>query len=589
MTIINSHTVVVTTSDELNIALSEDNNYNYIYLGDNITLSSKITINQNKKNITIDGTYNNTRYTYSELKYIDSTEIITATPTNEYILVKNINIINNCKYGVIYVPQNSNYNNVTTEYNNVTFTGSEMIFNPYGNAKIIDCNITLKRNSTLDCQEVCEANNVEIGGTTTIYSESQNFSLFYFITDAPSPTLKILPNSNVTITNTNKELMSGINNLNFQILKNAQVTLITGNGFSPNSTNGPSNILIDKNATFNFTETKHTSVPMWTIYGNLTLNKNSTLNLMNSYENAPLDNYSIYFKNGSINLNNPKKITIYNKKAQIFYTENSIDFNFDINRINLWTNSEDITTAGTITNLPNYSFYKENENINIIGNFNNNGTIVSSHNLPNINNFNLIDKKQISVGNYNINIFPPTDTIKGYTTPSTQLLINDTQITSDENGYFETPLITLSTTIISNFDNFLYKTRIVDNTHNGELTLMEAPNNITFDLTSPNNKIFPKTKEINLKIVNSTSNNFKLYLKLEDDFNLILPNSLIFKKFDNQIIPLTTNNNLIYEHPDTTPLVNLTYSKEKGLLLDLTNNFLEINKEYDTDITWTVE
>lgn len=35
--IIDNNTVVVETSDELKKAISEDNNYNYIYLGNDIT------------------------------------------------------------------------------------------------------------------------------------------------------------------------------------------------------------------------------------------------------------------------------------------------------------------------------------------------------------------------------------------------------------------------------------------------------------------------------------------------------------------------------------------------------------------------
>ena len=49
MQIINNNTVVVTTSDELKTVLEEDNNYTYIYFGNDITLTSGITINKNKE------------------------------------------------------------------------------------------------------------------------------------------------------------------------------------------------------------------------------------------------------------------------------------------------------------------------------------------------------------------------------------------------------------------------------------------------------------------------------------------------------------------------------------------------------------
>ena len=52
--IIDSNTVVVTTSDELKQVISEDNNYDYIYLGNDITATSGFVINGNKSKVIID-------------------------------------------------------------------------------------------------------------------------------------------------------------------------------------------------------------------------------------------------------------------------------------------------------------------------------------------------------------------------------------------------------------------------------------------------------------------------------------------------------------------------------------------------------
>ena len=60
--IIDNNTVVVMTSDELKQVLSEDNGYEYVYLGSNIDATSGFVINSNKGKIVIDGTYNNTKY-----------------------------------------------------------------------------------------------------------------------------------------------------------------------------------------------------------------------------------------------------------------------------------------------------------------------------------------------------------------------------------------------------------------------------------------------------------------------------------------------------------------------------------------------
>ena len=65
MQVIDENTIVVTTSEELNKVLSEQNTYTYIYLGNDITMSSGSIINNTKEKVIIDGTYNNTKYTYT--------------------------------------------------------------------------------------------------------------------------------------------------------------------------------------------------------------------------------------------------------------------------------------------------------------------------------------------------------------------------------------------------------------------------------------------------------------------------------------------------------------------------------------------
>lgn len=606
MEIIDDNTVVVQTSDELKLVLEEDNNYNYIYFGSDITLSSKININENKKHIVIDGTYGGNRYTYKDLNNVDKTEVITANIKNEVIVVKNIDIVNVCKYGVVYVPQNNLYN-VTTEYINVKFNGIEMIFNPYGNAKILDCNITLERTLGIENQEVCEVNHVIIGGNTTITSTSPNFSLFYWVSDAPAPSLTFMANSYVTLT-AGRDLIEGINNLDFKILHDATVILNSKNGFAYYSHNGAGDVLIDKRATFNITETSHKCVPMWSIYGNFTMNENSILTMTNSYSEAPIDNYGIYFKglNKNFVLNNPKKLIIYNKKASAIYTDNPINYSFKIGRINLWTDSYDLSIAGSINNLPDYSWYKEDD-LEISGTFTTDTTTVLKHNLsdedlsnlPDLNNFVFQNKKQLSIGNLRVNIGPISDTVRGYTLASTDVLIkynNISQIvSSDNNGFFELALTeeVNSITIITN-DDFLYKTRIITLPYDGEITIMEVDRLIKFDLTSSTNNLFFKTGSMNIKIIDSrNTNNYQLFAKIKDVMSssngFKLKDSIVFKTFDNEIINMTTDEKLVYDGVKSDSIINLTYQKDEGILLDLTISALEINEEYETEIIWTVK
>ena len=87
MQIINDTTVVINNSEELKQVLSEENNYNYVYLGNDITITSGFIINNNKNNIIIDGTYNNTKYTYTNNLSLEK-DVIKVSTTNKKITLK---------------------------------------------------------------------------------------------------------------------------------------------------------------------------------------------------------------------------------------------------------------------------------------------------------------------------------------------------------------------------------------------------------------------------------------------------------------------------------------------------------------------
>ena len=191
--------------------------------------------------------------------------------------------------------------------------------------------------------------------------------------------------------------MTGTNRLNFTILHDTTLNITTGNGFANNTIYGVNNVLIDERATLNFIETKHQRVPMWSIYGSFTMKEDSNLELINSYNNTPSDNYNIQFKgsNQKITLDNPMKVVIYTKNANILYANNDVTFSIKGKRINMWKDSKELTSAGGIDNLPDYSWYKENDITLIEGTFNPTSTTIQNHNLseedlkniPDLSNF----------------------------------------------------------------------------------------------------------------------------------------------------------------------------------------------------------
>lgn len=127
---INNNTVTVSTSDELKEALEQNNGYEYIYLENDITLNSGITINSKKSKVTINGTYQNIMYTLTGMNSSEATDTIISTALTKEVQMKNMKIINPNIYGTIYVPIDDSYDEIVTSYDNVIFNGTQSSFNP---------------------------------------------------------------------------------------------------------------------------------------------------------------------------------------------------------------------------------------------------------------------------------------------------------------------------------------------------------------------------------------------------------------------------------------------------------------------------
>ncbi len=615
--IIDNNTVVVTNNDELKQVLSEDNSYEYIYLGSDITATSGFTINSNKSKVIIDGTYNNTKYTYTNTLNSEET-VIKVSTTNKKVILKNMNIISSHGYGVIYVPSHPNYSNVIIEYNNINFSGIELSQNYYGMTKIVDSVLEVKDTNNVPAQRACNSNRIIIGGNTTITSSSSTNTVFFFNDVIPS-SVKIMPNSRVSIT-TDKEFMNGTNRLDLIVGHGAEFLLTTGNGFAITTTHGARNVLIEEMANFTFIEKSHQRVPMWNIFGDFKVLEGASVSVINTYMTTPSDNYNIYFKgtNQKFILDNPKYINIYTKNANVVYTNNPVDFMFTFSRINMWIYALDYTSACTLDDIPAFYWYKENTPAKITGVLNKDSTTVTSHNftddelslISDINSFSFQDKKILTIGMLNINVHPitdSTDAISGHTIPHANVKIEyDNKIltaVSDENGLFEANIDSVipdSTRVkITSCLNSCFTERKVTTPFMGELTLLKATKNIPFSMipSSTNPIILPKNNETVVTVVDSrvNSTNWKLYLNytnpMIEESGKVLINSLFFKKFNNEEILLKTSKKLVYESNDNGGMVsvsNVTFSVDKGLFLKPSKDLLE-DEDYSTLIIWSIE
>lgn len=622
MEIINKKKVGISTSEELKDILENDNGYEYIYLMNNITLESGIKINEKKERVVIDGTYNSNRYTLTGMNSTSDSDTIIVSKTNKEVVVRNMNINYTNTYGVIYVPLDTNYIGILTTYNNINFNGTRLAYNPYGNVKIIDSHIIIEETNGIASLEICMGNYVIIGGKTTMTSSSLNSSLFYFRNNL-NPSIVFLCKSNVTISTDTKEFMTGTNKLNFTILHDTYVNITTANGLGSNPVYGTNNVLIDERATLIFIQKSHQRVPVWAVFGTFTMKKNSNLEIINSYSSTPADNYNIQFKgsNCKLILDNPNSVIMYSRNASVFYTNNTLDYSIICKRINLWKNSNTLTSAGDIYDLPEYSWYKDEGLLEISGTANSTTTTITNHNLtdeelkkmPDLNNFILQSKKEFSIGDNIINVHPINSSknkISGHTTNMADILIkyndNVEVVNADNNGYFE---CTLENTIsdgteielISNVaSSFIYGTRIVTSPYNGELSLMDTTKIFNFSLVpiSSNPIIFGKSESVSLVVVDSriNSSEWKIYAYMEKPLTsqngYTLPGVLVFKKLDDETISLNETPSLVFNGTNNNGDAKrtlITWSKEKGPLLDLTNNALEANEEYFAEVIFLLE
>ena len=605
------------TNDELKQVISEDNNYDYIYLGNDIIATEGFIINSNKSKLTIDGTYNGKKYTYTNNLSLEE-NVIKASTTNKKIVLKNMNIVCSNGYGVIYVVSHPNYSNVLVEYNNVNFSGIELSQNYYGTTKIVDSIIEIKNVNNVPAQRACNSNRILIDGNTTISNTSTTNTIFFFNDVIPS-LVKIMPNSRVNIS-TPKEFMNGTNRLDLTIGHGAEFLLTTGNGFSITTTHGARNVLVEEMADFTFIENSHQRVPMWSVFGDFIVKEGASVSILNTYMTTPTDNYNIYFKgtNQKFILDNPRNVNIYTKNANIVYTNNPVNFIFKFTRINMWIYALDYTSACTLDDTPAFYWYKENSLAQISGVFNKDTTTVESHNFTNeqlnllsdINNFSFQNKKILTMGLLKINVHPITstsDSISGHTIPLANVKIEyedkSIKASADENGLFEAKVDTVipnNTVVkITSCLNGCFTERKVTTPFNGELTLFKVTQNIAFSMipTSINPIILPKQKENIVTVIDSrlNSTNWKLYINyinpMMEVSGKVLIDSLIFKKFNNEEIDLKTNKKLIFESSDSGGNVNVsnvTFSIDKGLFLKPSKDLLE-GEDYSTKIIWSVE
>lgn len=620
MVIINKNTVVVFSSDELKNILENENEYMYIFLGSNISLTSGIALSNKKSEIIIDGTYNGVMHQYTDQKKLGNKDGIYVTSSfTSKITVKNVNIIGYNYYGIIYVPELELYKNTIVEYFGVTYTGPQISYNPMGLTRFFDSVITIKDNYASG-NEVAECNRIEIGGNTTIVHNSTANSAFWFRNSHPS--LTILSGALVYFSSSSRELFYGVNDLLFTISNNASFYVSSYNGLAY-GTYGTGTTLIGQNAVLSLTKTHYNgSYSTWYSYGKITLDNGSTLSIINNYENIKSSNYNIFFSGNDSGLifNNPKKVILYNSVTNVISSNSSATFDFLYTRINLFDNSVSIIDDITKNTLPTYSWYKNMNLSSVTGNFTKSNTEILYNNyteeelkyLPDFSNFNIVDKQILSIGVVPFYLNSITDkdtTLSGNTEAYASILIEYDNVSevvkADENGifiysYVNTLPIGMSITFtVKSYEEVLYYTKKVEVIYSGELVIDSVTENLVFEpyIINEDPILCPRFSPLIIKVIDSrlNSSDWKLYAminhELESVTGEVLKEALVFLDNDGNIFTLSTSPTLVYtgkKNEGKTNVTTISWEEDKGIILRL-NTPLENNIEYNAEIIWTLK
>ncbi len=620
MKIIDNSTVVVFTSDELKNVLENDNGYSYIYFGSNIELVNGIKISSSKVNVVIDGEYEGVRHTFTDKKSLSSGDTITASySTILSVTVCNMDIVGYNYYGMIYVPESSSYKNIVVEYNNIVYNGPQLSFHPVGLTRFINSDITISNGSLTTGNEVAECNKIEIGGITNIIHESKSNSAFWFRNANPS--FVILSNAVVTFSSEYRELFYGVNNLTLSILNNSYFSVTSHSGMAYGS-NGTGTTLIDSNAEFILKQTSSNgSYPTWQSYGIITLKENSSLSIINNYSGLSSSNYNISFSSsGGFIIDNPKRVVLYNEKANVINTSSSIPFNFNFSRVNLFDKVINIADNISLSTMPDYSWYKSSSNSSINGKFSSSSTSIENHNfttdelknLPSLDNFIFANKKIFSIGDFPFRVNALTDSdvmISGVTGAGNSILIsyndvNSVVVAGDDGTFnysYDTPLEigTIITFNVKMRNDVIYHTKVIQIVYSGELFIDNASSIINFKLDpiSTNPIICPREGELVVKVTDSrvNSTDWKLYAKVNQELTSIagdlFEGHLIYKDSNSNIYNLSSNPILVYtgkQNSGNMSTTNVSWNDNEGILLMIDGKIIN-GMEYTANIIWSIE
>lgn len=160
-------------------AALEDAATTYIrFTGDIVMEKKSVTINPHKPELVIDGDgYSLTSIDTNSSSY---TLRLEAKKTLKDITVRQMSIFGYNHHGIVHIPDSSTYGDITLTYENVAYTGAQLIEAKSSTAIIRDCDITLIPGHSVHPSEVAAARHVRLEGNVNIVKDAASCKMELF-------------------------------------------------------------------------------------------------------------------------------------------------------------------------------------------------------------------------------------------------------------------------------------------------------------------------------------------------------------------------------------------------------------------------
>ena len=604
--------------------------YHTAYLAADIEIAAGgISINPGRTLVTVDGTDPNdpsgqTIHTITDAASAAAADCIgvrSAPLSNMHVIFRSLTWVGKNYYGAFYTPDVAVYNAVTVTFKDVSYLGPQISYHAYGKTRFIDCAIKTAA-STSAISELAEVSQVEIGGVTTIEQTSTAYPIFYFRDGNNNVfSLTILPDSDVTFIAGNDVMEGNGYHTALTVGQRAKFTSRSQSKFCRGAAARLSSVLIDRDAVFTVRQLG-TGTPSLVCNGAFTVNQNAVADIRYEYNGTGrlLYFYPTAGSTASLNLNDPSDFIMYKQ-----YDENVINFatptniNITAQQVNFWNPSASSAIAGTMDDIPTYSWRKEDGgNAQITGSatatantLTGNFTPEELQTLPPLSELKLYAARALSAGNLPLTVNPVSNIgmpVSGTTAVSANLLVDYSDGTaagaSDNEGEFSisTPVIAEGTpvTVKSNIP-FLITTVTTASVPAGALTLLDPPEWMRFILApiafSPVVLYGRQDSDWTISVEDSRAESSVWYLYAtvdgpmtsEDNPAHTVPGALVCVDENDVVTPLGTNPVLIYTgegNGGSAKITEISWDTAKGILLQATPTPYFNGEEYRANISW---